>query len=119
MRAEQTYHHCKLTAALNDNLEATRNNTSGLEKHLSIEFESLGCWRDAWARGLPSLEGEHYLLMDPNYKGRSHALFKCARAAGDKGLKVFGIENGGQCFASADGVKRYRKYGPSKDCKSM
>ena len=57
--------------------------------------------------------------MDPNYKGRSHALFKCARAAGDKGLKVFGIENGGQCFASADGEKRYRKYGPSKDCKGL
>jgi len=57
--------------------------------------------------------------MDPNYKGRSHALLKCARAAGDKGLKVFGIENGGQCFASADGEKRYRKYGPSKDCKGM
>ena len=56
--------------------------------------------------------------MDPNYKGRSHGLFKCARAAADKELKVFGIENGGQCFASSLGEKRYRKYGPSKDCKS-
>ena len=55
--------------------------------------------------------------MEPNYKGRSHALLKCAKAALDKKLKVFGIENGGQCFASADGEIRYQKYGVSKSCK--
>lgn len=82
-----------------------------------IGFESLGCWRDAWSRSLPTLEGEHYLLMDPNYKGRRHALFKCARAALDKGYNLFGIENGGQCFASADEDKGYHKYGASKECK--
>ena len=87
------------------------------KRNTFAEFESLGCWRDAWSRSLPTLEGEHYLLMDPNYKGRRHALFKCARAALDKGYKLFGIENGGQCFASAGGDKRYHKYGASKDCK--
>lgn len=81
------------------------------------EFESLGCWKDAWSRSLPTLEGEHYLLMDPNYKGRKYALFKCARAALDKGYKLFGIENGGQCFASSGGDKRYHKYGVSKECR--
>lgn len=55
--------------------------------------------------------------MDPNYKGRRHALFKCARAALDKGYKLFGIENGGQCFGSVRGDKRYHKYGTSKECK--
>ena len=55
--------------------------------------------------------------MDPNYKGRRHALFKCARAALDKGYKLFGIENGGQCFASAFAKKGYHKYGVSKECK--
>ncbi|XP_068706122.1 uncharacterized protein [Montipora foliosa] len=81
------------------------------------KFGSLGCWKDSWSRSLPTIEGEHYLLMDPNYKGRKYALFKCARAALDKGYKVFGIENGGQCFASTSGDKRYHKYGASKDCK--
>ena len=55
--------------------------------------------------------------MDPNYKGRRHALFKCAKAALDKGYKLFGIENGGQCFGSVGGDKRYHKYGTSKECK--
>ena len=77
----------------------------------------MGCWRDAWARGLPTIEGEHYLLMDPNYKGRRHALYKCAKAALDKGRKIFGIENGGQCFASSVGDNEYRRYGASKDCR--
>lgn len=77
----------------------------------------MGCWRDAWARGLPTIEGEHYLLMDPNYKDRRHALYKCAKAALDKGRKIFGIENGGQCFASSVGDNEYRRYGASKDCR--
>ncbi|XP_022803120.1 uncharacterized protein LOC111340522 isoform X2 [Stylophora pistillata] len=99
-----------------EKLEKRQQITGELEIN-GQRFESLGCWRDAWARGLPTIEGEHYLLMDPNYKGRRHALYKCARAALDKGRKIFGIENGGQCFASSVGDNEYRRYGASKDCR--
>ena len=86
-------------------------------KFESTGFESLGCWKDAWARALPTLEGDHYLLMEPNYKSRTHALFKCARAAHEKKLKVFGLENGGQCFGSTSLDARFKKYGPAKECR--
>ncbi|XP_032219271.2 uncharacterized protein LOC5518731 isoform X2 [Nematostella vectensis] len=80
-------------------------------------FESMGCWRDAWARALTSLEGEHPLLMDPNYKTRTYAMFKCARAALDKHVTIFGLENGGQCFGTNEGSTKLATYGPSSDCR--
>ena len=79
----------------------------------------MGCWRDAWNRAVTPLEGRHYLLMDPNYKTRSHALFKCARAALDNQLKVFGIENGGQCMGNSNAENAYRKHGPATECRGV
>ena len=55
--------------------------------------------------------------MEPNYKARAHALFKCARAAREKKFQLFGLENGGQCFGSDGGETAFRKYGSSTSCR--
>ena len=68
-------------------------------------------------RSIPTLEGNHPLLMDPDYKTRTDPLQKCAEAALDKGFKVFGLQNGGQCFAGVNGETRYNMYGPMDNCK--
>ena len=46
-------------------------------------------------RSIPTLEGNHPLLMDSDYKARTDPLQKCAEAALDKGYRVFGLQNGG------------------------
>ena len=39
-------------------------------------------------RSIPTLEGNHPLLMDSDYKARTDPLQKCAEAALDKGYRV-------------------------------
>ena len=68
-------------------------------------------------RSIPTLEGNHPLLMDSDYKARTDPLQKCAEAALDKGYRVFGLQNGGQCFAGQNGENRYNIYGSSPLCK--
>ena len=55
--------------------------------------------------------------MDSDYKTRSDPLQKCAEAALDKGLKLFALQNGGQCFGGKTGESRYNIYGTSDQCK--
>lgn len=55
--------------------------------------------------------------MDFNYKGRRYVLYKCVKVVFDKGCKIFGIENGGQCFVSFVGDNEYCRYGVFKDCR--
>lgn len=82
-------------------------------------FADLGCFSDCWKRAIPTLEGNHDLLMEDDYKLRKDALQKCAEAALDRGYKYFGIQNGGQCFAGIHGEKRYNIYGHSDRCRGM
>lgn len=82
-----------------------------------VVFSDVGCFLDKWIRSIPTLEGNHGLLMDSDYKSRSDPLQKCAEAALDKNLKVFGLQNGGQCFAGVNGENRYNIYGPSDLCR--
>ena len=57
--------------------------------------------------------------MDSDYKTRADPLQKCAEAALDKGLKLFALQNGGQCFGGKTGELRYNIYGESDGCKGM
>ncbi|XP_047125299.1 uncharacterized protein LOC100202174 isoform X1 [Hydra vulgaris] len=79
-------------------------------------FSDIGCFLDKWIRAVPTLEGNHPLLMDSDYKSRSDPLQKCAEAALDKGFQVFGLQNGGQCFAGINGETTYDMYGTSNQC---
>lgn len=77
----------------------------------------MGCYLDKWIRAIPILEGNHPFLMDSNYKAREDPLQKCAEAALSKGFRVFGLENGGQCFSGINGENRYNIYGKSDQCR--
>ena len=80
-------------------------------------FRSLGCWKDTWTRAIEVLEKRHELLMDKNYKLREDPLRKCAIAALDKKMKLFAIENGGQCLGGVSITSSYKKYGEAHHCK--
>ena len=82
-------------------------------------FADIGCYSDCWKRAIPTMEGNHDLLMDDDYKKRADALQKCAEAALDRGFKYFAIQNGGQCFAGFNGEKRYNMYGHSDRCRGL
>lgn len=79
-------------------------------------WESLGCWRDLPTRAIASLEGKSKLLGD-NWKQRANPLNACAEAAKDEKLKVFAVQDGGQCFGGPYAHIFYDQYGPSNLCK--
>ncbi|CAH3141149.1 unnamed protein product [Pocillopora meandrina] len=84
------------------------------------EYRSLGCWadtsewRDPSKRAMMVMEGLDPNLAD-NYHERKQPISKCADVAKRLGLKVFAIQNGGQCFGGADD-NGYKRYGSSENC---
>ncbi|XP_078670977.1 polycystin-1-like protein 2 isoform X2 [Branchiostoma floridae x Branchiostoma belcheri] len=81
----------------------------------SREYTSLGCWRDTSDRAIPILEGTDPRLDGSGYQARSNAIKKCYKVALSRGLAVFAVQNGGQCFGSTT-LDTYNKYGASSDC---
>jgi len=85
-------------------------------------YLSLGCWKDGITanktRALPTIEGQSNKL-DKHYKRRTDAVMKCAKAALQKGFEVFAVQDGGQCFSSADARSKYKQFGRSEKCETM
>ena len=67
-------------------------------------------------RAMESLEGKHTQLKQHDYKTRVNALMKCAEAADEQDLKLFALQNGGQCFGGKNDENAYRKHGASAEC---
>ena len=90
------------------------------EDIIVTEYRSLGCWADTtdWRnplkRAMMVMEGLDPLLAD-NYHERKQPISKCAEVAKRLGLRVFAIQNGGQCFGGAD-ENTYKMYGSSEKC---
>ena len=61
------------------------------------------------------MEGKSAILNE-HYKRRENPVAKCAKAAAEKGYKVFAVQDGGQCFSSDDAKSTYKKYGSSTAC---
>ena len=78
---------------------------------------TLGCWKDDIPRALASLEGKSNILSE-HYKRRPNPIQKCHNAAVEKGYTIFAIQDGGQCFSSADAKSKYKLYGSSHACSS-
>ncbi|XP_078693730.1 uncharacterized protein LOC144923229 isoform X2 [Branchiostoma floridae x Branchiostoma belcheri] len=87
-----------------------------LEGSESPEYTTLGCWRDTSDRAIPILEGTDLRLDGSHYHERTRAIEKCYQVALSLGYTVFAVQDGGQCFGSADGHNSYNKYGPSTAC---
>ncbi|XP_066273807.1 uncharacterized protein [Branchiostoma lanceolatum] len=81
----------------------------------SRDYTSLGCWRDTADRAIPTLEGTDPRL-DGNYQVRPNAIETCYQVARSLGFTVFAVQDGGQCFGSADAHYTHSKYGPSTAC---
>ncbi|XP_078603388.1 uncharacterized protein LOC144877354 [Branchiostoma floridae x Branchiostoma japonicum] len=81
-------------------------------------YISLGCWRDIGGpnRALPKLERTDPRLDGDHYKLRENAVEKCYQVALSRGFPVFALQNGGECFGSADGLNTYNKHGNSAAC---
>lgn len=83
----------------------------------NAEYQSIGCWKDSVdQKVLLPLEGKHPLIMDGQGETRANALMKCAEAAWDLELKVFALQNGGECMGEQDGERKYMKIGMSNLC---
>eukprot|EP00058_Branchiostoma_floridae_P020771 XP_002606261.1 hypothetical protein BRAFLDRAFT_83987 [Branchiostoma floridae] len=79
-------------------------------------YQSLGCWKDNLTdRAIPTLEGTDPRLGD-SYGARSNPVEKCYQVAHSRGLTVFAVQDGGQCFGSANGHNTFFKYGRSSAC---
>lgn len=66
---------------------------------------------------MDSLEGKNFQLKHHDYKTRVNALMKCAETADQQGLKLFALQNSGQCFGGKNAENTYRKHGPSAECR--
>merc|ERR1711981_1474324 len=100
-------------------------NRSEAARHPNRQYyRSLGCWKDEiqfGKRAMESLEGKPGLgrLLKGPYKTRADAVTKCFKAAAIKGYEVFAVQDGGQCFGSADAKETYTRFGQSFECSSM
>ncbi|KAI8500095.1 hypothetical protein Bbelb_224120 [Branchiostoma belcheri] len=79
------------------------------------QYTGLGCWTDTSDRAIPILEGTDPRLDGP-YQSRQDAIQKCYQVAQSRGFTVFAVQNGGQCFGSANAFNTYNRYGPSTAC---
>ncbi|XP_078691944.1 uncharacterized protein LOC144922175 [Branchiostoma floridae x Branchiostoma belcheri] len=79
------------------------------------QYTGLGCWADTSDRAIPILEGTDPRLDGP-YQSRQDAIQKCYQVAQSRGFTVFAVQNGGQCFGSANAFNTYNRYGPSTAC---
>ncbi|XP_078681734.1 uncharacterized protein LOC144916481 [Branchiostoma floridae x Branchiostoma belcheri] len=80
----------------------------------SVEYQSLGCWRDNDNRAIPTLEGTDARL-DGDPLTRNDPIEKCYQVALSRGFAVFAVQ-AGWCFGSADAQNTYKKYGLSTAC---
>ena len=80
-------------------------------------FETIGCFKDTSNRAIQPLEGKDSIL-DGSYGARKNAIAKCAVAAMRKGYKMFAVQHGGWCAASATADQTFDKYGRSAACES-
>jgi len=61
-------------------------------------YKGLGCWTDKIPRAMTDLEGSSDTLKD-HYQRRENPIEKCYTAAIEHKMPIFGIQDGGQCFA--------------------
>ena len=65
-----------------------------------------------------SLEGKSFQL-DGNYLVRTNAIYKCYKAARERGWSIFAVANGGECRGSPHAADIYKKNGMSSKCSNM
>ena len=77
----------------------------------------MGCYKDTSNHAIQIIEGTDYIL-DGSYSSRTEPVAKCAVAAMRAGYRMFAVQDGGQCAASATAPQTFDKYGKSTACKA-
>ena len=83
----------------------------------SLDYVSVGCYKDTSNRAIQIIEGTDSIL-DGSYTSRKNSIAKCAVAAMRAGYSMFAVQNGGHCQASATAPQTFDKYGKSTACKN-
>ena len=81
---------------------------------LSVEYSSLGCFKDGTPHALPLLLKSFRNNIDWN--DMTKIVRACAEIAKERGLPIFGIQFYGECWSGLDAENTYNKYGPSGNC---
>jgi len=84
--------------------------------HCCPGYDEVGCYKDTGSRAIPTLEGKDSIL-DGYYSSRTNPIAKCAAAAMRAGYRMFAVQDGGWCAASATAIQTYHRYGKSTACK--
>ena len=85
--------------------------------HNFFPVQRMGCFKDTPRRAMPILEGKSKLLRG-NYKRRKFAIRKCAMVAVNRGYKMFGVQDGGQCASGPLAYRTYGRFGRSNRCRN-
>ena len=80
----------------------------------SVEYNSLGCFKDGTPRALPLLLKNFRVNID--WTDMTKTVRACAEIAKERGHLVFGIQYYGECWSGPDTEDTYNKYGPSGNC---
>ena len=81
------------------------------------DYKAVGCYKDTRNRAIQTLEGKDSIL-DGSYSSRANPITKCALAAMRAGYRMFAVQHGGRCVASATAPQTFDKYGKSRACKA-
>ena len=82
----------------------------------SVEYNSLGCFKDSTPRALPLLLKSFRGNID--WTDMTKIVRACADLAKERGLPVFGIQYYRECWSGPDAENTYNKYGPSRNCQN-
>ncbi|XP_077973745.1 uncharacterized protein LOC120347843 [Styela clava] len=78
-------------------------------------WHTLGCWVDFNTdRAISPMDFNFGDVYDTGVD----AIKNCAKYAFDQGYSVFAMQNGGECWTSANAETSYKKHGPSTHCQS-
>ena len=80
-----------------------------------LGHDNVGCYHSNYP--IRSLVGTDPIL-DGSYRNRKSPIAKCAVAAIRAGYRMFAVQNGGRCVASATAPQTFDKYGKSTACKA-
>ena len=80
-----------------------------------LGHDNAGCYKGNFSKPIRSLE-ETDPILDGSYHSRDSPIAKCAVAAIRAGYRMFAVQDGGRCVASATAPQTFNSSGESNEC---
>ena len=80
-----------------------------------LGHDDVGCYKGNFSKPIRSLEGTDPIL-DGSYHSRECPIAKCAVVAIRAGYRIFAVQDGGRCVASATAPQTFNSSGESNEC---